>query len=208
MHQLSAFQGQRSHFQILTLVFRRTRCTWYFLLSSLLSCRWPKDRKRASSLFFSLFFFLFCWHWRVLPFLPGLSPAGALWGDSDPSGGGEAYHPESQEPAPAPVWPTRLRVCPPHPGGQPPSNSPPLQQLQRAVPEQLGELGNTSPRLCQIRCNWWCMICLGGCVIFVLLFIYIYRKIDWLYGLYHHILRYKIHCVCGRVCACVHMCVI
>jgi len=80
---------------------------------------------------------------------PGLSPTGAFRGDSDPGGGGEAYHPEGEEPAPAPVRSAGLRVCPPHPGGQPPSHRPPLQQLQRAVPEQLSRFWWRVPRLCQ-----------------------------------------------------------
>lgn len=78
-------------------------------------------------------------------FPSGLSPAGTLWGDSDPSRGGEAHHPEGQESAPASVWPARLWVCPPHPGCQPQSHSSSLQQLQRAVPEQLGRSGDTWP---------------------------------------------------------------
>lgn len=35
-------------------------------------------------------------------------------------------------------------MCPPHPGGQPQSDGAPLQQLQRAVPEQLGRLALVS----------------------------------------------------------------
>ena len=36
---------------------------------------------------------------------------------------------------------------PPHPGGQPPRDGPPLQQLQRAVPEQLGRSGRCTVNL-------------------------------------------------------------
>lgn len=86
-----------------------------------------------------------CWHWRVLTVLhlcfPGLSPAGALWGDFDPSRGGEAHYPESQESATAPVWAAGLRVCPPYSRCQPQSHCPALQQLQCSVPEQLGGFG-------------------------------------------------------------------
>lgn len=79
--------------------------------------------------------------------LPGLSPASALWGNSDPSRWGEAYNPEGQESATAPVWPAGLWVRPAHPGGQPPSHCPPLQQLQCTVPEQFG-------RLCGAFSHW------------------------------------------------------
>lgn len=91
----------------------------------------------------------FCWHRSELPFLcshpPGLSPAGALRGDSHPGRGGEAHHPEGQEPAPAPVRPAGLRVRAAHPGREPPGDGPALQQLQRAVPEQLGTRGHMMP---------------------------------------------------------------
>lgn len=83
----------------------------------------------------------------------GLSPAGALGGDSDPSRGGEANHPKGQEPATAPVWPARLWMCPPHPGGQPSSHRPSLQQLQRTVPEQFGRLRNASLSLAKSSVN-------------------------------------------------------
>lgn len=71
---------------------------------------------------------------------PGLSPAGALWRDSDPSRRGEANHPKGQESATASVWPARLWMCPPHPGGQSSRYCPPVQQLQCTVPEQFGRL--------------------------------------------------------------------
>lgn len=104
-------------------------------------------------IFFYVFFniFLLCFAATDLcspshTFFPsGLSPAGTLWGDSDPSRGGEAHHSEGQESAPASVWPAWLRVCPPHPGCQPQSHSSSLQQLQRAVPEQLGRSCDTGP---------------------------------------------------------------
>ncbi len=105
----------------------------------------PKQRKKITVSSCSASLALMCDIRPVCLFPPGLSPAGALRGDPDPGRGGEAHHPEGQKPAPAPVWPARLRVRPPHPGGQPPSHSPPLQQLQCAVPEQLGRLGGACP---------------------------------------------------------------
>lgn len=76
-------------------------------------------------------------HCLLLP--PGLPPALPHGGDPDPGGRGEAHHAESQKPAPAPVRAARLRVRAEHPGRHPPRARPALQQLQRAVPEQLGE---------------------------------------------------------------------
>lgn len=92
-------------------------------------------------------------HNRPLSFLvpPGLSAALPHRGDPDPGGRGETHHAEGQKPAPAPVGPAWLRVCPQHPGCDPPRARPALQQLQRPVPEQLGERlieGGTWPQNC------------------------------------------------------------
>lgn len=60
---------------------------------------------------------------------------------SDPGASerGEAHHPACQELTPATVGPAWLRVCAHHPGGGAESPRPPLQQLQRPVPEHLSE---------------------------------------------------------------------
>lgn len=77
--------------------------------------------------------------WFLCFLLAGLPSALPHGRDPYPRRGGEAHHTESQKPAPAPVGPAGLRVCPQHPGRDPSRTSSALQQLQRPVPEQLGE---------------------------------------------------------------------
>lgn len=91
---------------------------------------------------------------------PGLSPALPHRGDPDPSGRGKTHHAEGKKPAPAPVRPARVRVCPQHPGRDPPRACPALQQLQRPVPEQLGEgLGGDQGK----RCPKWVVSAPNSC---------------------------------------------
>lgn len=66
---------------------------------------------------------------------------------------GETHHPTGQEPAPATIGPARVRVRAHHTGRRAESPRPPLQQLQRAVPEYIGMCvcGNECVFVCRLE---------------------------------------------------------
>lgn len=71
---------------------------------------------------------------------------------SYPSSGerGKTHHPSGQEPPPATVGPAGVRVCAHHTGCGAESSRPPLQQLERTVPEHIGKT----------VCGVWLWVCL------------------------------------------------